>query len=169
MTDFNELKLLLSNRLEEFSYKEETEISIPDVKYIAHMKRPKLLKPKHLFAIIDMPENITGLKTARHFFTFIRNSLLDNYGDALLWKELEISFIVICGDEFFQRSKADGGVVIDVASFSMSSMLGVCYIDKTNLEHFVHSTWGLYFSGDTFKMIVEVTEKWIKEKKSTND
>lgn len=167
MIDFEDLKVLLSNCLEELSYKEETKITIPDVKYIAHTEGTKLLKVKHLFAIIDVPDNIVELKTAKHFFTFIRSSLLDNYGDAVLWKELEISFIVISDNELYEIIKTDEGKVVDVASFSMNSMLGVCFIDKSNLNYFLHSTWGLYFSGDDFKAIAAVTEKWIEGKKLT--
>jgi hypothetical protein len=152
--------------LADFGYTKEKDISIPDVIYISYIKKPSPMKVRNLCAVIEVPDKIKDGMTAKMFFGFIRNSLLEKYGDAFLWKELEICFVILCQNNFFELIKKDEGKVVDQAAFSLNAMMGTCFINTDNKEHFPKSTWGIYFSGDHYKALHDTVSQWCKSDSS---
>ena len=167
MGELDEINYLIGNSLERYSYLVERNITIPNVQYLSYVRNPQILRARNLFAILEVPGNVLENATAKHFFSFVRKSLLDKYGDAFLWKELELIFVVFCGNQLYEVIKNDEGRSVDVASFSLNAMVGSCFINKVTFDYFAHSTWGLYFSGDHFNVVREIVEQWCEEKKKT--
>lgn len=165
MADYTELIEKIDKKLAEFQYGRDLEVFIPHVQYIAYVQNPGLFKVKNLCAVINMPADIRDILTAKRFFEFIRKSLLDKYGDAFLWKELEICFVVLCEHKLFEIFKADDGKAVDQASFSLNAMLGTCFVDRENLDYFARSTWGIYFSGEHFRALNTIVSEWCEGKK----
>jgi len=166
MTDYNDLLAGIEKKLGEYEYFNDIAISIPNVIQIMYLKNKTIFKVKNLCAVIDMPENIVDQSTAKRFFGFLKGSLLDKYGDAFLWKELEMCFVVFCHDELFKMLKADESLIMSQASFSLSALMGTCLINKETFENEYQSSWGLYFSGDHLKSVNEVVQKWCEIKKA---
>lgn len=165
-TQYAELIKCLDTKLAEFGYAGDSQISIPNIKYIAYIKNVNVFKVKNLCAVIDMPDNIVDSMTAKRFFTFLKSSLLDQYGEAFLWKELEMCFVVLCRDKLYGILKNSEGKVMSQASFSLNAMMGTFFINKDTLDHFAESTWGLYFSGDHFRAVHKVVGEWCGHQKS---
>ena len=164
MSECTELLQKLNTKLGEFEYTSESEISIPNVKFIAYIPRKNVFKVKNLCAVVDMPGNISDLLTAKNFFEFLKKSLLSKYGDAFLWKELEMSFVVLCDLALYELLKLDGGKIMNQASFSLNALTGSCFVNKQNYENFLYSTWGLFFAGDQFKAVSNTVEQWCSSK-----
>jgi len=156
----------LNTQLEKFNYVREDNISIPNVSYIAYVKNPQLLKVRNLCALMDMPSVIKENSSAKNYFQNIRNSLLTEYGNAFLWKELEICFIVLCDHDLYEILKKDGGKAINQVSFSLNAMLGTCFIDRSTFDNFHQSTWGIHFSGDHYTSVRETVINWCKQQRN---
>jgi len=164
-TDYSELLQRLNKKLAELNYSCDDQILIPNVQLIAYIKWNNILKSKNLCAFIDMPTKIVDISTAKNFFKFVKESLLNQYGDALLWKELEMFFVVSCDTELYEVLKQDEGKAVNQASFSLNSLLGTCFIDKNTFDNFVVSTWGVYYSGNHFIAINNIVDQWCEERK----
>ena len=150
----------LNTKLTEFKYSRNTVISIPSVHYITLIKQKNLFKCKNLCAFIEIPSKITDIITARYFLEFLKKCLLNQFGNALLWKELEMFFIVSCDTKLYEILKQDEGKLMNQTSFSLIALLGVCVIDKNTLDSFARSTWGLHFSGEHFSAINEIVTQF---------
>jgi hypothetical protein len=169
MIDYTGLISSLDINLSEFNYINEPMISIPNIEYIGYIKDRNIFKVKNLCSVIDLPDNMTDINTAKNFIKFLKKSLLEQYGDAFLWKELEMCFVVLCNNTLYNLVKANGGKFMNEASFSLNAMLGTCFINKKNVDKFSFSTWGLYFSGDHFSAVDDIVDKWIKEVKAGSE
>jgi len=165
ITDFSELIQSLNAKLEEFQYGSDTEISIPNVQYISYVKEKSFFKVKNLCAMIDMPNDIVDDSKANSFFTVLKKSLLKQYGDAFLWKELEMCFVVLCNNELYKLLESNQGKTMEKVGFSLNALLGTSFVNKVNFNTFATSTWGLHFSGDHFKAVISVVEQWCKDRK----
>ncbi|MCK5015078.1 MAG: hypothetical protein KAS66_14810 [Candidatus Omnitrophica bacterium] len=163
MIDYTGLIRSLDVNLSEFNYINEPMISIPNILYVAYIKDRSIFKVKNLCSVIDLPDNMIDINTAKNFMKFLKKSLLAQYGDAFLWKELEMCFVVLCNDKLYKLLKASGGKIMNEASFSLSAMLGTCFINKETIDNFSASTWGIYFSGDHFAAVDKIVKQWIKE------
>jgi hypothetical protein len=166
MSEYAQLIEQLHSRLEEFEYTAEDEISFLDAVYISYVKNASILKVRNLCALLEMPGAIKNTASAKVFFEDFRRCLLAKYGQAFLWKELEMCFVVVCEHDMYQLLKEDEGEVAAEAGFYLSSMMGTCFIDKTTFDYFYHSTWGLYFSGDHYKAVREVVADWCENQRS---
>ena len=164
--EFSDLIARIDKKLKEFNYFDDPDITIPNIRYISYVKDRSLFKVRNLCAVIDLPDNMVNLNTTGNFMRFLKKSLLDQYGDAFLWKELEMCFVVFCSGHLYQLLKANNGKIMNETSFSLNAMLGTFFINKETLEHFSVSTWGLYFSGDHFTAIYQVVKTWQEEEKS---
>lgn len=173
MNQYEELINLLTKELDRFHYERKDDDSISHVGYISYVVNPHPLKVRNLCAFIELPDSIKEQYAAKNFFNTIRNSLLLKYGNAFLWKELEMCFIVACEHDLYQLFKNDGGRVVAHEGFSLNAMMGTCFIDKSNYDHFHQSTWGLYFSGEHFKVVSDAVDQWCARRKektaSVND
>jgi len=165
MIDYSELIQRLSTKLEEFQYVSDTEILIPNVQYISYRKSNEILKAKNLCTLIDMPDNMVDYTSSKDFFGYLKKSLVKQYGDAFLWKELEMFFVVLCGTKLYELWESDQGKVVNQVSFSLNSLIGTCFVNKGNFDTFAVSTWGVYYSGDHFKAIKNTVEHWCKDRK----
>ena len=165
ITDFSELIQSLNAKLEEFQYGSDTEISIPNVQYISYVKEKSFFKVKNLCAMIDMPNDIVDDSKANSFFTVLKKSLLKQYGDAFLWKELEMCFVVLCNNELYKLLESNQGKTMEKVGFSLNALLGTSFVNKVNFNTFATSTWGLHFSGNHFKAVISVVEQWCKDRK----
>ncbi|MGE0267027.1 MAG: hypothetical protein AB7S78_01045 [Candidatus Omnitrophota bacterium] len=165
MSDFSTLTERLTTCLDQYKYVVSDENILQDVLYIAYVKNPHPLRVRNLCAVLNVPVGVKDNFFAKSFFGKVRNNLLNKYGSAFLWKELEICFVVLCEHTLFQILKDDGGKAVAEAGFSLNSMMGTCFIDKSDHDHFVHSTWGIYFSGDHFKSVRETVVTWCEEQK----
>jgi len=166
MPEYEQLIEDLNKQLERFKYAMKDDIAIPDVGYISYVKNPHPLKVRNLCALMDVPDSIKETGAAKNFFNSIRNNLLLKYGNAFLWKELEICFVVGCENDLYQNLKEDGGKILVHEGFSLNAMLGTSFINRKNFDCFHHSTWGLYFSGEHFKVVKEVVEQWCNRQKN---
>jgi len=166
MAGYAELIQCLDEELTEFGYCSDAKIAIPNIHYISYISSSNLLKTKNLCAVIDMPSTIIDLATAKSFFTFLKQCLLAQYGDAFLWKELEMCFIVLCDDKLYEILKRNEGKVASQASFSLSSLLGTNFVNKETFDNFFISTWGVYLSGDHIKATNEIVEQWCESQKA---
>lgn len=166
MPEYAPLIQELSAELEKFDYiKEENDI-FPSVRYISYIKKPRPLKVRNLVAVLDMPSEIIRNFEAKNYFQDIRSRLLMKYGDAFLWKELEICFVVLCEHNLYGILNKDEGKAVSQAGFSLNSMMGTCFINKTTFENFSQSTWGIYFSGDHYTAIRKTVDQWCKQKRN---
>lgn len=163
MADYSDLIQQLDTKLNEFNYIRDNEIAIPNILYVTYVRSSGILRAKNLCAVIDMPDNIVDISTGSRFFKFVKESLLEKYGDAILWKELEMCLIVLCEEKLYDIFEADEGKVTNQASFSLNALLGTAFINKKTLKSFGVSTWGIYFSGDHFKSINAIVEKWCED------
>ena len=160
MLDHFKLIDRLNTKLTEFNYSRDTVISIPSVHYITSIKQKKIFQCKNLCTFIEIPSKIIDKITAKYFFEFLKKCLLVQYGNAILWKELEMFFVVSCDTKLYGILKQDEGRVINQTSFSLIALLGVCVIDKNTLDNFARSTWGLHFSGEHFSAINEIVTQF---------
>ena len=168
MIDYTSLIQALDTKLNEFNYINEPLIAIPNVKYVSYVKDRGIFKVKNLCSVIDLPDNMLDISTAKNFMKFLKKSLLDQYGDAFLWKELEMCFVVLCTDTLYKVLKDNDGKIMNEASFSLNAMLGACFINKEVMDSFSMSTWGIYFSGDHFKAVDKIVKQWSEEKKAAH-
>jgi len=152
----------IHSRLEKFNYSREAAVPISNVHYIAYIKKGGILSIKNLCAVVEVPDHVESNTAAKEYFGNIKKMLLQKYGDAFLWKELEMCFVVICSEKLYDILKVDEGNAVDQASFSLNAMLGTSFINRKTLENFPHSTWGLYFSGDHFKAVLEAVDQFCK-------
>ncbi|MBN1869601.1 MAG: hypothetical protein JW847_03375 [Candidatus Omnitrophica bacterium] len=169
MIDYTDLIIALDNKLKEFNYVMDPQITIPNIQYVSYINDRSIFKVKNLCSVIDLPDNMIDLNTARNFMQFLKKSLLEQYGDAFLWKELEMCFVVLCNDKLYASLKNNNGKIMDETSFSLSAMLGTCFINKEAIDAFSVSTWGVYFSGDHFKAIDGIVKRWSDEKKKAHE
>ena len=166
MIDHASLIQTLDAKLNEFNYVREPVITIPNIEYISYMKDKSVFKVKNLCSVIDLPDNMVDIGMAKNFMKFLKKSLLDQYGDAFLWKELEMCFVVLCSDRLYKVLQPNEGKIMSEASFSLNAMLGTCFINKEVIDSFSVSTWGIYFSGEHFKAVDKIVTQWINEKKA---
>ena len=169
---FNGVQLItaIDDVLKNSGYVSDMGITVPDVRAIYFVKKPLVLKVRNLCAFIDLPEIIVDPKTAREYFEFVRKCLMQKYGDAFLWKELELCFIVFCEDASFKMLKVEGDKVVQKASFELNAMLGTFFINKTNYDVILQSTWGLHFSGQHLTALKDQVFTWCnKQKESIED
>ena len=159
----------IDNVLKKNGYISDLQITVPDVRAIYFVKQPLVLKVRNLCAFIDLPEVIKDRKTAKEYFDFIQKCLMQKYGDAFLWKELELTFIVFCEDKSFQMLKKEGDKVVHKASFELNAMLGTFFINKTNYDVVLQSTWGLHFSGRHLKILKDKVFTWCHKQKESNE
>ena len=68
----------------------------------------------------------------------------------------------------FKALKDNDGKIMSETSFSLSAMLGTCFINKEVVDSFSVSTWGIYFSGDHFKAVDKIVKQWSEEKKAAH-
>ena len=168
--DKEEIIQCLDATLDPFAYHPEDDgIVIPDVWHIMYIKKKHPLRVRNLCALVSLPENIHTNDMARRVFSYIRKRILKQYGDAFLWKELEIIFIVLAHDDAFKALKTHEGKAVDQSGFTMSSMLGSFFINHETLECFGRSTWGIYFSSDHFKVVSDSLTQWCRDKKTTQN
>jgi len=166
MSDYAQLTEQLTTQLEKFDYVREDNIVTSDVSYVLYVVNPPLLKVRNLCALLEIPSVIKENSSAKSYFKNVQNSLLIKYGDALLWKELEMCFVVLCDHDLYGILKEDGGKAVIQASFSLNAMIGTCFIDKTTFDNFDQSTWGIYFSGDHYTTVRETVANWCKQQKN---
>lgn len=160
MSDYSRLIEQLNAELDRFKYSITEDVDIPDVGYISYVKNPHPLKVRNLCALLDIPPVIETTQAAQNFFNSVRNNLLLKYGNAFLWKELEICFIIGCDNNLYQALQADGGKVLAHEGFSLNALMGTSVINRDTFECFHHSNWGLYFSGEHFKVVKGVVDDW---------
>ncbi len=166
MSEYAPLIEELNTNLEKFDYAKEDNNIFSNVRYITYIRKPHPLKVRNLVAVLDMPSEIIKNLEAKTYFQDIRSSLLLKYGDAFLWKELEICFVVLCEHNLYSILKEDEGKAVAQAGFSLNSMMGTCFINKTTFENFNQSTWGIYFSGDHYTAIRETVNQWCTQKRN---
>jgi len=169
MFNADELVESVGGSLSATGYTSDMDITVPGVRTIYFVQRPLIMKVRNLCAFIDLPEVILDWKTAREFFEFIRRSLMQKYGDAVLWKELELCFIVFCEAKSFKMLETDGDKVVKKGSFELESMLGTFFINKENYNVLVHSPKGLHFSKDHLNKIKDHVFKWCQAQKDVHD
>ena len=167
MSDYADLIRCINEKLKEFSYLEDPAITIPNILYISYVKVKNPFKVRNLCALLSVPENVKDVQMAKRFLDTIRRSVLNKYGEAFLWKELEMIYIILCDDQLYSQLKRDDGKVLDESGFSLNAMLGSTFINKGNHELFSHSNWGIYFSGRHFKELTQAIEKWCLNKKES--
>jgi len=163
--DKQELILEVNKLLNPFSYLPDDKIQISDVWHITYTKDKHPLKVRNLCALVSLPQYVESDNEAKGVFTYIRSDILKEYGDAIIWKELEIIFIVLCGSNAFKSFKENDGKAVDESGFTMSSMLGAFFINRDSLECFAHSKWGVYFSAEHFKAINSGLTHWCDQKR----
>jgi len=163
--DKQEIIEQLNQTLAPFNYDQDKEISIPDVWYISYVGKKNVLKIRNLCAVISISQNTIDTNMAKKLFEYIRSKLLKKYGDAILWKELEIVFVVLCHTQIFKALQENEGRDIDQIGFSMSSMLGSLFINTETFEYFGHSNWGIYFSSEHYKAVTKDLSAWCEQKK----
>ncbi|MBZ0165255.1 MAG: hypothetical protein K8I00_00510 [Candidatus Omnitrophica bacterium] len=156
----------ITEGLKPYGYVESRDTIHDGVDYIAYVENPPPLKVRNLCAVLKPPSVVRSNAAAKAFFSKVRNGLLNKYGNAIIWKELEICFVVLCEDEIYQEMKSDDGKASAEAQFSLNAMMGTVFVNTSTFEHFEHSTWGLYFSGNHYKALNKVVEDWCAEQKS---
>jgi len=166
MSDYAQLIEQLTTQLEKFGYSREDNIDTPNISYILYVDKPPLLKVRNLCALLDIPSVIKENSSAKNYFKNVQKSLLSRYGDALLWKELETCFVVLCDHDLYDILKSDGGEAVTHANFSLNTMMGTCFIDKTTFDNFNQSAWGIYFSSDHYTTVRETVANWCKQQKN---
>lgn len=169
MLSYDQLIYQLNMHLEQFGYVVENEITIPNATHVSYVKNETILKVRNLYALLEMPSGINENASAKIFFKEFKGCLLNKYGQAFLWKELEMCFVVVCEHDLYQALERDGGQAAAEAGFYLSSMMGTCFIDKTTFDYFFHSTWGIHFSGEHYKTIREVVVDWCEEQKKGDE
>jgi len=165
MIDSLQLIEKLDKRLAEYQYSSDREASIPDVLFVSYVKKHNVFKTRNLFAVVEIPDNVVEIEPLKRLFGSVKKSLLNKYGEAFLWKELEVCLVVLCNHEVYNLIKKDEGKVAEAASFSLNAMLGTCFIDKQTLDHYPQSTWGLHFSGNHFEAVNETVALWCEGQK----
>lgn len=166
MLEHSELIQCLDEKLSEFNYSRDAVISIPSIHYIASIKSKNIFQFKNLCAFIEMPAKIVDKATAKSFVEFLKKCLLKQYGAAVLWKELEMFFVVSCDTELYEILKQDEGAITNHPSFSLITLLGVWFIDRNTFDNFAKSTWGLHFSGNHFAAINDIVTQCCESQKS---
>lgn len=166
MLKHSELIQCLDEKLSEFNYSRDTVISIPGIHYIASIKSKNIFQFKNLCAFIEMPKEIVDKATAKSFVDFLKKCLLKQYGVAVLWKELEMFFVVSCDTKLYEILKQDEGKIINHSSLSLITLLGVWFIDRNTFDNFAKSTWGLHFSGNHFSAINEIVTQCCEGQKT---
>jgi len=165
MFDGGQLVDLIDDVLKKTGYVSDLEITVPDVRSVYFVQKPLILKVRNLCAFIELPKVIVDRATAREHFEFIRKSLMQKYGDAFLWKELELCFIVFCEDKSYRMLKAEGDKVVQKSSFQLNAMLGTFFINKTTYEVILQTTWGLHFSPEHLKILKDIIFSWCEKQK----
>ena len=165
MANYSRLIEKIDERLKQYNYYPHIEHVIPDALYISYVKNPELFKVRNLCAVIDIPQNLVKKDPLKRYFNFIKNNLLAEYGDAILWKELEFCFVGLCKSEAFEVIQKEESQIVGTVSFSLNSLLGCSLVDKNTLEHYDWSSWGLFFSGNHFQTVCSVVEQWCQNEK----
>lgn len=165
MRDYSSLVQHLHEQLKPYGYVQDFEHVIPNALYISCIRDHGLFEVRNACAILDIPDNLVRTDPLKRYFTYIRTNLLSEYGEAFIWKELEFCLIGLCSAEAFSVIKESEAKVVEPVSFSFNSMLGCCFVERTTWELFVHSTWGLFFSGAHFKTIRVAVEQWVEGEK----
>ena len=162
---YSDLVNVVNERLKKFNYGADQEIKIPNIVFITYVKRPNLLKVRNLCAIVDIPSHLKDFSMIQGLFKNIETGLLNKYGNAFLWKELEIIYIVFSSPEIFKIIQDHGGKVINQTAFSLNSMMGLSFINKGDHNYFTYSNWGLYFCGDHLKEVDALVKEWCSSKR----
>ena len=165
MSDYADLIEAINTKLKEFEYTEEPNISIANVLYISYVKVKNPFKVRNLCALISLPVDVQDIKTAKRVLDTVRRSILNQYGEAFLWKELEMVYIILADSNLYKLLEIDDGKVVDESGFSLNAMLGSSFINKDNYDNFSHSNWGVYFSSRHFKELKIIIENWCAQKK----
>ena len=155
----------ITEGLQKFGYVVSEDIIHDGVDYIAFVENPPPLKVRNLCAVLTPPGVVRSNAAARAFFSKVRKGLLNKYGNAVLWKELEICWVVRCDNEVFDELKQNEGKAVAEAQFSLNAMMGTIFVNTKTFEYFEHSTWGLYFSGSHFKALHQAVVDWCQENK----
>jgi len=166
MQNFLTLAESLNQQLEVFGYVRDNKHVIPNAIYISFVKNSKIFIVRNACAVLDIPDNLDRIDPLKRYFNFIRSNLLSEYGDAILWKELEFCLVGICSPQAFKVIKDHEAKMVEAVSFSLQSMLGCCFIDRESLDYYAYSTWGLFFAGAHFKAVQRVVENWCQNHKS---
>ena len=165
MSDYSILIEKIDQQLQQYGYCRDNDHVIPNALYISYVKNPEMFTVRNLCAIVDIPYNLVSKDSLGRYFDFMRKNILTEYGEAFLWKELEFCMVVLCSPEAFEITKQDEAQLVEAVSFSLNSMLGCCFINKSTLDSYCRSNWGLFFCGDHFKTISSAVDEWCKNKK----
>jgi len=166
MTNYSTLVEELHQHLKPFEYVLDTDHVIPNALYISYIRDHGIFMVRNVCAVLDIPDNLVRTEPLKRYFNYIRKNLLHEYGEAFIWKELEFCLVGICSSKAFQEIKECEAKLVETVSFSFNSMLGCCFIDRSNLDLYVHSTWGLFFSGTHFKTVRKAVEEWCEKEKA---
>jgi hypothetical protein len=153
--------------LKPFGYAPEFQNSIPNALFITYIKNKHPFKVRNLCALVRVSDKVSDDPSAKSEFKYIRSCLLHKYGDAFLWKELEIVFVVVCDNSKFALLKESNGAAVDQAGFTLNAMLGSIFINEETFEYFWHSAFGIYFSGDHFKALNSALSAWCDRQKKS--
>ena len=164
--DINSLKVRLEECLAKFRYVQDETADIENIHFISLVKDKTILRVRNLCALIEIPDYIDSAKNARNFIRNVEQILLKRYGEAILWKELEICLVILCNNQIFGMLKEKEGMNLELIGFTMNSLLGSCFVDKEKHGNFASSTWGLYFSGEHFKSVNSAVKQWCEDQKS---
>ena len=167
MSDYADIIGCMNEKLKEFNYWQEPNVTIANVLYISYVKEKSPLKVRNLCALVDLPLDVKDLNMAKRVLDTIRRSLLNKYGEAFLWKELEMMYVILSDRQSYNLLKIDDGRAVDESGFSLNAMMGSSFINKETFDSFSHSNWGIYFSGKHFKELAKTIEKWCLDKKGT--
>ena len=165
--EYAELVNGINEKLKEFNYYQEPNVTIANVFYIAYVKEKSPFKVRNLCAVINFSADVKDIKRAKVLLDTIRRSLLNQYGEAFLWKELEIIYVILAEENLFNVLKSDDGKVVDESGFTLNSLLGSFFINRKSNDAFSHSSWGVYFSGKHFKELQKALENWCAQKKAS--
>ena len=165
MSNYSTLIEKIDERLKQYNYFSDNEHVIPNALFISYVKNPGLLKVRNLCAVIDIPHNLVEKDPIQRYFNFIKSNLLVEYGEAVLWKELEFCLVGLCNNEAYKVIQGEGSRIVETVSFSLNSLLGCSLINKETFEHYDWSSWGLFFAGDHFKIISSAVEEWCQNEK----
>lgn len=155
----------ITEGLQRYGYAVSNDVVYEGVDYIAYVQKPPPLKVRNLCAVLTPPGVVRSNAAAKAFFSKVRKGLLNKYGNAFIWKELEICWVVCCDSELFEDLKADEGKAVAEAQFSLNAMMGTIFVNTTTYEFFEYSTWGLYFSGNHYKALHQAVADWCSQHK----
>jgi len=165
MTDYSTLVDHIHQQLKPYEYVLDTDHVIPNALYISYIRDHGIFMVRNVCAVLDIPDNLTRTEPLKRYFHYIRTNLLHEYGEAFIWKELEFCLVGICSDQAFQEIRDSEAKLVEAVSFSFNSLLGCCFINRSNLDLYVHSTWGLFFSGTHYKAIRQSVEEWCNKER----